>query len=162
LGSPAARARAVPLSCASASPCACELNEPSVVSLSPSQRRSQAPARGGPLGPLGSFNSHHRRTPERILQKGRASFRITSDPPVQKDRGRNRLKGILIGHVTAYRCRFLVSPHTGSSRLKAHGIPSLSSQELQPRIPQMSNQTHAEVSPNVRKSASERVREVDV
>ena len=55
-------------------------------------------------------------------------------------------------------------------------------QELQARIPhkvrgivkgivgvvwgcemrQMSNQTHVEVSPNVRKSASERVREVDV
>ena len=42
--------------------------------------------------------------------------------------------------------------------------------ELQSRIPhkiskgvsQMSNQTHGEVSPNVRKSASERVREVDV
>ena len=47
--------------------------------------------------------------------------------------------------------------------------------ELQARIPhkvrgivwgcemrQMSNQTHVEVSPNVRKSASERVREVDV
>ena len=34
------------------------------------------------------------------------------------------------------------------TRLKAHsGIPSLSSQQLQQRIPQMSNQTHVEVSP---------------
>eukprot|EP00290_Baffinella_frigidus_P009741 CAMPEP_0180138960 /NCGR_PEP_ID=MMETSP0986-20121125/13242_1 /TAXON_ID=697907 /ORGANISM="non described non described, Strain CCMP2293" /LENGTH=79 /DNA_ID=CAMNT_0022080959 /DNA_START=242 /DNA_END=477 /DNA_ORIENTATION=- len=30
------------------------------------------------LGPLGSSSSHHRRTPELVLQKGHASFRMTS------------------------------------------------------------------------------------
>ena len=32
-----------------------------------------------PLGPLGSSSSQHRRTPEIVLQKGHASFRITGD-----------------------------------------------------------------------------------
>ena len=45
-----------------------------------------------------------------------------------------------------------------ASRLKAHGIPSVSWQEPQPRIPQMSNKTHEEVSLHVRRSASERER----
>ena len=34
-----------------------------------------------PLGPLGSSSSLQRRTPELVLQKGHASFRITSSPP---------------------------------------------------------------------------------
>ena len=37
-----------------------------------------------PLGPLGSSSSQHRRTPEIVLLKGHASFRITSGPPVQR------------------------------------------------------------------------------
>ena len=35
------------------------------------------------LGPLDSSSSQHRRTPELVLQKDHASFRITSGPPVQ-------------------------------------------------------------------------------
>ena len=66
----------------------------------PGERAVQAAADSPPtLGPLGSSSSQHRRPPELILRKGRASFRITSGPPSQKDRGRNGLKGILIGHV---------------------------------------------------------------
>ena len=34
-----------------------------------------------PLGPLGSSSSQHRRTPELVLQKSHASFRITYLPP---------------------------------------------------------------------------------
>jgi hypothetical protein len=36
------------------------------------------------LGPLVSASSQHRRTPEIVLQKGHASFRITSSPPLQR------------------------------------------------------------------------------
>ena len=39
-----------------------------------------------PLGPLHYFNSHHRRTLEVVLQKGHASFRITSSPPTHHQR----------------------------------------------------------------------------
>jgi len=39
-------------------------------------------------------------------------------------------------------------------------MPSLGSYELQPRIPQMSNQKHVEVSPNVRMSAKSRERDM--
>ena len=35
----------------------------------------------GPLGPLDSSSSQHRRTPELVLQKSHASFRITFRPP---------------------------------------------------------------------------------
>ncbi|KAJ1473894.1 hypothetical protein T484DRAFT_3304412 [Baffinella frigidus] len=45
---------------------------------------THAPTAPRPLGPLGSSSSHDRRTPELILQKGHASFRITSSPPVQR------------------------------------------------------------------------------
>ena len=41
------------------------------------------PYPAGPLGPLGSSSSQHRRTPEIVLKKDHASFRITSGPPVQ-------------------------------------------------------------------------------
>ena len=34
----------------------------------------------GPLGPLGSSSTQHRRTPELVQRKGQASFRITSSP----------------------------------------------------------------------------------
>ena len=36
-----------------------------------------------PSGPLGYSSSQHRRTPEIVLKKDHASFRITSDPHVQ-------------------------------------------------------------------------------
>ena len=104
---------------------------------------------------------HHRQTPELILQKGRASFRITSGPPMQKDRGRNRLKGILKRVCEGSKEeRALTHTLRITSRLKAHTwYPIIRLVELQPRIPQMSNQTLVEGSPNVQKSASERVRE---
>ena len=47
------------------------------------------------LGPVGSSSFQGRRTPELVLQKSRASFRITFRLPGADDRGRNRLKGIL-------------------------------------------------------------------
>ena len=37
-----------------------------------------------PLGILGHLSSKHRRTPEIVLSKGHASFRITSSSPVQR------------------------------------------------------------------------------
>ena len=37
-----------------------------------------------PLGPLAFSSFQHRRTPELVLQKDYASFRITSGPPVQR------------------------------------------------------------------------------
>ena len=37
-----------------------------------------------PFGPLGSSSSQHRRTPEIVVWKGHASFRITSAPPVHR------------------------------------------------------------------------------
>jgi len=44
----------------------------------------------------------------------------------------------------------LTRTHQGkASRLKARGIPSLGSYELQPRMSQMSNQQQVEVSPDV-------------
>ena len=42
---------------------------------------SQAYGTSGPFGPLGSSRSQHRRTPELVLQKSHASFRITFRPP---------------------------------------------------------------------------------
>ena len=63
-------------------------------------RRAVADADAGPLGPLGPSSSQHRRTPELVLQKSHASFRITFRPPGAEDRGRNRLKGILIGRLS--------------------------------------------------------------
>ena len=51
------------------------------------------PPTSKPLGPLGSSSSQHRRTPELVLQKSHASFRITFRPPSAEDHGRNRLKG---------------------------------------------------------------------
>jgi len=41
-------------------------------------RGGPAPQLTYPLGPLDSSSSQHRRTPELVLQKGHASFRITS------------------------------------------------------------------------------------
>jgi len=38
------------------------------------------------LGPLGSSSSQHRRTPELVLQRSHASFRITFRPPGAEDR----------------------------------------------------------------------------
>ena len=38
----------------------------------------------GPLGPLGSSSSQHRRTPELVLWKDHTSFQFTSAPPVQR------------------------------------------------------------------------------
>ena len=39
-----------------------------------------------PFGPLGSSSSQHRRTPELVLLKGPASFRITSSPAQDLER----------------------------------------------------------------------------
>jgi hypothetical protein len=47
-----------------------------------------------PLGALGFSSFQHRRTPEVVLQKSHASFRITFRPrPGAEDRGKHRLKG---------------------------------------------------------------------
>ena len=43
--------------------------------------------------PFRFFSFRHRRTPELVLQKCHASFRITFRPPGAEDRGRNRFKG---------------------------------------------------------------------
>ena len=50
----------------------------------PEARKELTFEKVGPLGPLGSSSSKHRRTPEIVLQKDHASFRITSSPPVKR------------------------------------------------------------------------------
>ena len=46
-----------------------------------------------PFGPLGSSGSQHTRTPELVLEKGHASFRITSSPPLCRGSRQKPAKG---------------------------------------------------------------------
>ena len=66
-----------------------------------------------PLGPLGSSSSQHRCTPEIVLQKGHASFRITSSPHTEDPGTRLRMNSSFFGqivHVLFKKARKLGSP----------------------------------------------------
>ena len=110
------------------------------------------PRHTSPLGPLGFRAPNiggHRKL---FCRKTILSDHIR--PPCTEDRG-NRLKGLSsIGRMSKAQEAHVSHTHQDkASRLKAHGVPSLRSYELQSRIPQMSNPKHAEVTPNARMSA---------
>ena len=65
-----------------------------------------------PLGPSGPSSSH-RRTPELVLQKSPASFRITFWPPGAEDRGRNLARGIILNRAYELAKKTHVSPCAG-------------------------------------------------
>jgi hypothetical protein len=103
------------------------------------------------LGPLGSSSSQHRRTRELICRKAMLPFGAHQPP---RCRGSQQKPAKGCPHRACDSVSTSISGQSAhqdyTSRLKTHCIPSLSSQELQPRIPRMSNHTHVEVSSDVR------------